>query len=537
MTTATSSDTDLFAIARRYFDEFRAELHTYGVDVDPAMELRRGEGLLCYYDLADGHIYVSLPDPNEPAGKLHLFVMGSLMGCDTDEELVQFFHIFIPHLIAHELAHHVRHRLGLFTKNPWHEEQVANKLAVAICRQRLTPELMAFATRILPPAIRSITEQMESSTIAIDSYRDLFHSLHVAGEISDADLHCLQTIRRELGAATETALTGSGRLSSDVATRIERRADLIAAINDEYTAGPDFVRYVYYHLGWSFIGLVGREGHYVEEFAREYLGARFELLPRADVTGLAPATAIHACYRAYRETAARAPAASRYFYKRYRALLLAAVGAPALLDDGADEDADGLAFLSAIASPDLRELLPGHIANRKADLDLPAGLPTDGDRRLWTHVMHGTDDPGAANTLSRLGEFDRIEVLRSLPAAALLDLAHEATVHRAPPGTLIAREGDGNDDVFFLTKGSLEVAVSGDTGERRVSTVEPGQMFGEDAFLTRRPRRVSVRAVVPSECFVFNGAGLRSLAFRYPSLLMGMAGAVAARLPRLRGQQ
>ena len=303
MTAATSRDTDLFTIAQHYFDQFLVDLRECGLEVDPAMELRRGEGLLCYYDLADGHIYVSLHNPNEPAGKLHLFVMGSLMGCENDDELVQFFHIFIPHLIAHELAHHLRHRAGLFTKNPWHEEQVANKLAVAMCRQRLTPELMAFATRILPPAIRSITEQMASATLAIDSYRDLFHSLHVAGEISDADLDHLEILRGGLGATPEDALTMSGRLSSAVEERIERRASVIAAINDEYVAGPDFVRYVYYHLGWSLIGLVGREGHYVEAFASEYLDARLELLPPAAADGVVSATAIHACYRACRETA------------------------------------------------------------------------------------------------------------------------------------------------------------------------------------------------------------------------------------------
>lgn len=524
---------DLFAVAQGFFDEFVKELQSYGLVVDPAMELRRGTGLLCYYDLEDGHIYVSLPDLNDPAGRLHLYMMSSLMGCQTEEETAQFFRIFIPHLIAHELAHHFRHQRGMFSTDPWHEEQVANKLAVAMCRQRLTPELMRFATRIVPAAIRSITEQLGSTTMALDSYRDLAQAMNVAGAVSGDGLAHVDLIRR-LFANTETAelLTASARLPEAETTRLAGRAGLIAGINEDYKSGPDFVRYVYYHLGWSFIGLVGRESHYVEEFAHEHLGARPDFLPAVDDQAVVPAAAIQACYSAAQATISRSAAAAHYFDQRYRALLLAAISAgagaapvAALLDLSRNQPADSLDFLTAVASPQLAALLPGRIAAIETNA-IGASLPAESDRRLWQLVKGCVSDAGAAATLQRLKMMLRIDALRGLPAAGQLEVARHLWQHRAAPGTIVARQGDVNDDVFFLLSGQLEAVTEIDGSASVTGSVRPGGMFGDETFFTRRPRQSSMRASEAAECLAIKGADLRLLAFDHPALLMAMAGVI-----------
>jgi hypothetical protein len=129
----------LFELAQQYFVDFLREFAAYGILADPRMELRAGNGMLCYYDLQDGHIYLALPDPNDPVGRLQLLFLRSLLHTTSQDELLNFLRLFIPHLIAHELAHHFRHRYGLFTANLWHEEQVANQLAVAVTKHRLAP--------------------------------------------------------------------------------------------------------------------------------------------------------------------------------------------------------------------------------------------------------------------------------------------------------------------------------------------------------------------------------------------------------------
>lgn len=520
---------DLYGLAQQFFDQFVAELRTHGLIVDPAMELRRGTGLLCYYDLADGHIYLSLPDLDDPAGRLHLFMMSSLMGCESDEETSQFFQIFIPHLIAHELAHHLRHQRGLFSTDPWFEEQVANKLAVAMCRQRLTPELMAFSTRIVPGAIRSITDQLGSATMAIDAYRDLAHSLNVAGSVTDDALAHVDVIRRLFPVATEKLLAASGRLAADDAERVSGRDALIAAINEDYKTGPEFVRYVYYHLGWSFIGLVGRESHYIEEFAHDYLGMRPDYLPPVDDYAVATPEAIQACYTASRAVAGRSATAAHYFEQRYRALLVAAIHAgaasqsAALLDLSREGSPASLDYLSAVAPSALKGLLPGQIETTTCDL-VCGRLPAESDRRLWQALEQGVTDPGATTTLHRMRLLRRADALRGLPAAALLDLARHSWLHKAAPGTLIARQGDGNDDVYFLLSGTAE-AITDNNGQQTRTRIGTGEMFGADAFFSRRPRATSVRANEPATCLAVKSADLRVLAFTHPALLMGMAGA------------
>lgn len=159
---------DLFALGRTYFDRFLQEFATYGLEADPGIELRQGSGVLCYYSLEDRHIYLSVPDFSQPVGKLQALILRSLLGCDNDEALFRFLGLFLPHIIAHELAHHYRHRYGMFGDSAWQEEQIANKLSVAVVKHRLSPEEKAFAKSFLRQAIETLAAKMEAKNIAID---------------------------------------------------------------------------------------------------------------------------------------------------------------------------------------------------------------------------------------------------------------------------------------------------------------------------------------------------------------------------------
>src|SRR5687767_14240096 len=116
---------DLFEFGQQFLGTLREELAEYGISTDPTIQLVATEGPLCYYNLQDRNIYLSLPDPNKPVGKLLIIFLRSLLSCPTDEELLRFFRMFVPWAIAHELAHHLRHKYGQFSTLPWQEEQVA----------------------------------------------------------------------------------------------------------------------------------------------------------------------------------------------------------------------------------------------------------------------------------------------------------------------------------------------------------------------------------------------------------------------------
>jgi hypothetical protein len=273
-----NSKIDLFALGQQHFAAFIKEFASYGVAADPDLELLPGTGLLCYYSLEDRRIYLSVPDFNNPLGKLQLLFLRSLLGCESDEELLSFFRLFIPHVIAHELAHHFRHRYGLFDQDSlWHEEQIANKLSVAVVKHRLSPQEKQSARTFLRRAIEALSTQMEEKNIATDSYHSILHALDVSGQIDASDFERLELIQTATGISAEDMLKGSGQLSGDLLERLENRDDLIDEIDEQYAS--DQIKYIYYHVGWLYLDLTSRETEYVDEFARNYLNLGVDLLP------------------------------------------------------------------------------------------------------------------------------------------------------------------------------------------------------------------------------------------------------------------
>ena len=544
----TLTDPGLFSFAQLCFHNFLDEFAHYGIEADPELELRQGGGMLCYYDMKDRQIYMSLPNLGEPVGKLHMLFLRSLLKCESQDELWQFFYLFIPYVIAHELAHHFRHRAGLFTDNLWSEEQIANQLAVAVTKHRLTPEEKAFARRALPRAIEGLAAQMESKNIATDSYHNILYALNASGQIGDAAVESIELVQKLFAVAPEEILKGTGQLSPELLLRLEQREDIIEEINEEYAS--DAIRYMFYHISWLYLALTGRETQYVDQFARVHLKQRVELLTLAEAGDAEPdERALQACFKAYRETRSVSEVASRYFYKRYRALLLAKLQAAALVAPsqrdqlkneagallevwhGREKESDALVYLAQLAPPALRRLFP-HLIGEQLDPDLPLlrFLPTTTDVRLWRCARVRGDDAGAANTLQRLALLDEADIFRPLPAEVMLEITATLCRVRLDTGEVIIWEGELNDDVFILVEGELEVGTLRAGQLKRFDIIRSGEAFGEMAFFTREPRNATVRATGPSECLVLKGSDLRVLAFRHPSILMQMAGVLARRL-------
>lgn len=545
---ADVSPVDLFQLGQKHFHAFKQEFAAYGVEADPDLNLHRGTGLLCYYNLEDRQIYLSVPDLSQPVGKLQALFLRSLLGCETNEALVRFFELLIPHVVAHEMAHHYRHRYGLFGDSLWQEEQVANKLAVAVVKHRLTPSEKEYARQFLQRAMESLAARMEAKNIAVDSYYSPLHALNVSGQIGVADFENVELLKTIFDIPEEELLEGSGQLSEELLSRLEQRADLIEDIDEQYTA--DQIKYIYYHVGWLYLDLTSRETEYVDEFARLYLGLGPNLLPRLPADPRPSNRAVQACFRAYQETRPHSEVAARYFYKRYRLLLLNKLQAVELLapsqteqlrrearlilENWSEGETDTLNYLSQLAPPALRPLFPHLIANQlDPALELATDLPAETDRRLWQHVVHHTADEAAANTLYRLTVLDQTDVYRSVPAGLMLELAHLFCQAHYAPGEAIIWQGERNDDVYFLIDGQLEVIMAGNGRPKRINLIEPGEMFGEIAFFTEDARYATIRALVPSRCLVLTDADLQLLAYDHPTILMQMAAALAKRLVEL----
>lgn len=543
---ATETPT-LFEQARECFARLRAEFAVYGLEIDPAMELREGSGLLCYYDLGDGHIYLSLPDVARPVGKLQALYMRSLLGLQTTDELFRLLGVFMPSIMAHEIAHHFRHRSGQFGSDLWHEEQVANRLAVAVTKHRLAPDDKAFLRRVIPLALDGLVKKLATDSTAADSYHSVLHALNALGHLSDGARESIELVQKLFGVTADEVLRESGQLPGGVLGRLEQRERTIEALNAVYAS--DHVQYFYNQLGWLYLALTSRETEYVDEFARVHLGRTIELLPAMGPDAADDDRAIRACFHAHARVQGRSEVAARYFYKRYRSLLLARLAAPTgilaappghpsdsravMLERWSDAEADPLVYLAPLVPAPLRALFPQAMAttgSTEAGEDVADALPTDTDRRLWRHVVDGQPDEAAQNTLARLSLLDRTEVFRALPVEVALALTHLLCRVKVAAGEALVWEGDLNDDVYVLVAGRLEVVVGRDEQERRVHVVGIGEVTGEMAFLTGEPRSATLRAVVPSECCVLKSVDLRLLAFQHPSILMHMGAVLSKRL-------
>lgn len=103
---------------------------------------------------------------------------------------------------------------------------------------------------------------------------------------------------------------------------------------------------------------------------------------------------------------------------------------------------------------------------------------------------------------------------RSFPEAKSEVLGREVErmkVRRYLAGQTIIREGDPAESFLILTKGSASVRQSGPSGEREISTLKPGDFFGEIGLLSGSPRNATVRAIAPTEVLELDAAGFRDL--------------------------
>lgn len=98
-----------------------------------------------------------------------------------------------------------------------------------------------------------------------------------------------------------------------------------------------------------------------------------------------------------------------------------------------------------------------------------------------------------------------------VPSATLEREVERMQARRFLAGQTIIREGDPADSFFILTQGAASVRQNGPDGEREISTLKPGDFFGEIGLLTGTPRNATVRATAPTEVLELDAAGFKDL--------------------------
>jgi uncharacterized protein YhbP (UPF0306 family) len=102
-------------------------------------------------------------------------------------------------------------------------------------------------------------------------------------------------------------------------------------------------------------------------------------------------------------------------------------------------------------------------------------------------------------------------VFGGLPTQTAKTISASLQAIDAEPDTVVARQGGPADKLFIVVDGELEVTREEMGATETVSTLGPGDLFGEMAILFDKPRGTSARATKPSKLLVLDGATFRSV--------------------------
>lgn len=123
-------------------------------------------------------------------------------------------------------------------------------------------------------------------------------------------------------------------------------------------------------------------------------------------------------------------------------------------------------------------------------------------------------------------------VMEHLPGAP-----QRGKARRVAKGTLVYAMGDPTGEVFFLRKGRIAISVvSPDGRERRLQTVEPGEMFGELCFCDIRTRQDQATALVDSDVVSLRMDDLLDALIATPDGTAALLGTLCARVSDAQAQ-
>jgi NTE family protein len=107
---------------------------------------------------------------------------------------------------------------------------------------------------------------------------------------------------------------------------------------------------------------------------------------------------------------------------------------------------------------------------------------------------HSVTEPQRSGKTRASGGDGTTGIFDSLPDASRRRFEEHMTELRVVAGELLFEEGDPGDALFLVRTGLIDITSSGPDGEQRLVTFGPGELFGEMALLTGRPRIANARA-------------------------------------------
>src|SRR4051812_37495843 len=131
-----------------------------------------------------------------------------------------------------------------------------------------------------------------------------------------------------------------------------------------------------------------------------------------------------------------------------------------------------------------------------------------------------------------LASLSELPLFAGLSAAETAELESRMRRREYAPQQTIVREGGAGDAAYLVVSGLVAVRhkdpVSG--VDFLLAELGPGQMFGEMALITGKPRGATVTAIEETACAVLDRADFERALKEHPGIALALAGVMAERL-------
>jgi len=142
----------------------------------------------------------------------------------------------------------------------------------------------------------------------------------------------------------------------------------------------------------------------------------------------------------------------------------------------------------------------------------------------------------AVNTSASVkpGVLRRVKVLAGFSNAQLEHFAQFTELQRLSQWTVVVRQGEQGDTMYLILEGELRVRLLVDGKETILTTLGPGDFFGDMALFDHGPRSADVVANVDSTVLKISSANFAALTEQAPDLaapfLLAASKTLAARI-------
>lgn len=127
-----------------------------------------------------------------------------------------------------------------------------------------------------------------------------------------------------------------------------------------------------------------------------------------------------------------------------------------------------------------------------------------------------------------------VPLFAGLDADGLEGLAKGMRIRRFRRGETVFHLGDPGDALFIVMAGSIKITLPADTGDEAIlTTLRPGDFFGELALLDGAPRSATAVAIEPTETYILARERFRELIATEPVMREALLATLAAEVRRL----